>query len=337
MASKSSFSSKEWELIKDSPDWVYAALAAADGREALVTKISESRGFSKALKGYKTNSQLIKDVIADDSKPAKAIKNATLSSAEEALQQIGTILDKKSDPDDAEAFREFLMSIGQTVAEAAGEKIFGLGDDVSKHESKALEKIAKALKATDEDKKVRLEVAREAAEAMKNKQDAEAKRKADAERQKKEAEVKKEMEAARKKQEAEARRKADAERKEKEAKKKAEEKAKAERQKAEVEARRQERLKQKEQEAKAEQQKAEVEARRQERLAKQAKEAEAAKYIGEHTVVSGDSLSAIAKQYYGSMEKAKWMAIYEANKDVIGDNPNLIKPGQVFKIPKLSD
>lgn len=58
-------------------------------------------------------------------------------------------------------------------------------------------------------------------------------------------------------------------------------------------------------------------------------------YIAEHKVAAGDSMSAIAQQYYGSGTKEKWMAIYEANKDVMGDNPTLIHPGQVLKIPKL--
>ncbi len=57
--------------------------------------------------------------------------------------------------------------------------------------------------------------------------------------------------------------------------------------------------------------------------------------VAEHTVVAGDSLSAIAGSYYGSATKEKWMAIYEANKEIIGDNPSLIRPGQVLKIPEL--
>jgi nucleoid-associated protein YgaU len=30
---------------------------------------------------------------------------------------------------------------------------------------------------------------------------------------------------------------------------------------------------------------------------------------------------------------AGWQALYEANRDVIGGNPNLIKPGQVLVVP----
>lgn len=59
------------------------------------------------------------------------------------------------------------------------------------------------------------------------------------------------------------------------------------------------------------------------------------KVKAEHTVSEGETLSDLALKYYGSAAKEKWMAIYEANKAVIGDNPNLIKPDQVLKIPEL--
>lgn len=50
-----------------------------------------------------------------------------------------------------------------------------------------------------------------------------------------------------------------------------------------------------------------------------------------YTVVKGDCLWNIAKKYYGS--GALYTKIYEANKSVIGSNPNLIYPGQVLTIP----
>ena len=67
------------------------------------------------------------------------------------------------------------------------------------------------------------------------------------------------------------------------------------------------------------------------------KPAPAQEYIAEYTVVAGDSMGAIAAKYYGSAVEEKWMAIYEANKELIGDNPRLIHPGQKLRIPKLSD
>ena len=49
-----------------------------------------------------------------------------------------------------------------------------------------------------------------------------------------------------------------------------------------------------------------------------------------YTVVAGDSLSKIAKRYYG--DATKWPRIHEANRDQI-KNPDLIHPGQRLKIP----
>lgn len=46
-----------------------------------------------------------------------------------------------------------------------------------------------------------------------------------------------------------------------------------------------------------------------------------------YTVKSGDTLSGIANKY-----GTTWQNIYNNNRDIIGSNPNLIKPGQTLKI-----
>ncbi len=51
-----------------------------------------------------------------------------------------------------------------------------------------------------------------------------------------------------------------------------------------------------------------------------------------YTVQRGDSLSKIAKRYYGNA--MKYPEIFEANREVIKD-PDLIYPGQKLRIPKL--
>lgn len=50
-----------------------------------------------------------------------------------------------------------------------------------------------------------------------------------------------------------------------------------------------------------------------------------------YTVKSGDCLWNLAKKFYN--DGSKYTKIYEANKSIIGVNPNLIYPGQVLKIP----
>lgn len=49
-----------------------------------------------------------------------------------------------------------------------------------------------------------------------------------------------------------------------------------------------------------------------------------------YTVKKGDTLSHIAQHHYG--KASKWHAIFEANRDQL-DNPDLIQPGQVLKLP----
>ena len=50
-----------------------------------------------------------------------------------------------------------------------------------------------------------------------------------------------------------------------------------------------------------------------------------------YTVKSGDSLSKIAKDVYGSAND--YMKIFEANKPMLSE-PDKIYPGQVLRIPK---
>ncbi len=51
-----------------------------------------------------------------------------------------------------------------------------------------------------------------------------------------------------------------------------------------------------------------------------------------YEVKSGDSLSKIAKHFYGNA--MKYPIIFEANREVI-KNPDLIYPGQKLRIPKI--
>ena len=51
-----------------------------------------------------------------------------------------------------------------------------------------------------------------------------------------------------------------------------------------------------------------------------------------HTVVSGETLGKIAKQYYG--KASKYTAVFEANTNIL-KNPDVIHPGQELVIPNL--
>ena len=60
----------------------------------------------------------------------------------------------------------------------------------------------------------------------------------------------------------------------------------------------------------------------------------AAKPGSDYTVQLGDTLTGIALQAYGNGND--WQIIYNANVQVIGPDPNLIRPGEVLYIPTLT-
>jgi hypothetical protein len=146
MAKKLDFSKADWQLLNDGPEWVFAALAAADGNVAVTLKMKESKAFKKAIEDYRSRSELMAEVLEDTSKAAKATKTATLSDAIEAIDKINDILDSQVPSTEAAEYRRFLLSIAEEVAEATGEKALGLGEKFSDKEKAAMAKIKKALK-----------------------------------------------------------------------------------------------------------------------------------------------------------------------------------------------
>jgi ABC-type Na+ efflux pump permease subunit len=128
MAIKSDFSKQEWQLLADGPEWVFAALAAADGNVAVTLKMKESKAFKNAVADYRSRSELMAEVLEDTSKAAKETKSATLSDAEQAIEKINDILDSKASAAEAAEYRRFLVSIAEDVAGATGEGALGLGE-----------------------------------------------------------------------------------------------------------------------------------------------------------------------------------------------------------------
>lgn len=56
-----------------------------------------------------------------------------------------------------------------------------------------------------------------------------------------------------------------------------------------------------------------------------------------HVVQAGETLSHIALNYYGKATPPYYQHIYNHNRDVIGDNINIIVPGQKLVIPELPE
>ncbi len=163
MADKSSFTADEWKLILESVMVASVAVTAADP-SGLIGILKESFAAGSTLVAAKTDAgsnSLIKAVVADfetsegrglardglkneltHSKPPE-IKAKCL----DVLRQVGALVDGKA-PGEAAAFKGWLQTISQHVAEAAKEGGFlGIGGvRVSDAEKATLAEIATALK-----------------------------------------------------------------------------------------------------------------------------------------------------------------------------------------------
>lgn len=301
MANKTSFNAKEWDILKDAPYYVQAAINAAEGRMGLMEVKREGKALKTYLADYKGNNSLIKAVIADEGNTS-AGKGKSAEEVADILGDIAEAVDGKTDDAEYDDFMDFLLGAGSAIADAASEKLIKKGDNISDEEEEALDLIASALKATEEDKLGRSRAAAAARRAeLKKRQAAAAKVASD---KKKAAEAKKALE------EAQAKLKAAEEREEKR-------KAAAERQAAARE-RRRKRLAEKAAKERANAAKAAaVEA---------AAAAEAAK---KYVVQPGDSLWKIAEATLGNGKR--YMEIAKLNNI---KNPSVIFPGTELEIPE---
>jgi hypothetical protein len=162
MANKQSFTPEEWSKILESTMLAVIAVTAAEP-SGLWGLMKEGFASSSALAAAKSNSgssELIKAVVAEyetsegrssiqdalrkrfaGAKPGDAVQRSL-----DNLREVSTILDAKA-PDDASAFKAWLRSISQKVAEASSEGGFlGIGGvKVSEAEKATLSDISKAL------------------------------------------------------------------------------------------------------------------------------------------------------------------------------------------------
>jgi nucleoid-associated protein YgaU len=56
-----------------------------------------------------------------------------------------------------------------------------------------------------------------------------------------------------------------------------------------------------------------------------------------HVVQPGENLTVIAKAYYGAEHDSHWITLYNFNRELIGENPDLLQPGMELLIPDISE
>ena len=154
MATKTTFTPEEWELLMAGVMSSGVAVTAADP-SGLWGLMKESFASAKSLVDAKANpqsSELIKAIVADfensETRTRVRAKGTDVKTRSiETLKQASVLLDAKA-PEEAKSVKTWMRSIGQNVAEAAPEGgTFGFGGvQVSEAEKATLAELSSALK-----------------------------------------------------------------------------------------------------------------------------------------------------------------------------------------------
>jgi hypothetical protein len=159
MATKADFTVDEWTQIQRAPFMAGLAVVAASpsGPFGVVKELFAVGRMLGAVKTEGTSNDLIKALVGDIEAGAKdlsapaELKGKTpeqvKSYAIESLRQVAALIDKKTKPDEAEGFKQWLVSVAQKVAEAAKEGGFlGFGGtQVSEQEAATIKELSTAL------------------------------------------------------------------------------------------------------------------------------------------------------------------------------------------------
>lgn len=162
MASKSDFSTREWELLRDTPHWVVVAVASA-GASGLLGSIKEAiapagamiaaaQGDNALLRALCQREELkaAAEHIREQAKTEGPIEDIRAFFSEAALSHCRralALLKGREAGEDAEAYADFLIDLAERVANAAKEGGFlGFGGErVSDPEKAFLAELAAAL------------------------------------------------------------------------------------------------------------------------------------------------------------------------------------------------
>jgi hypothetical protein len=160
MATKSDFTTEEWDAMRRAP-FMAGLLVVAASPSGPFGVLKEMFAVGKTLADVKlhgTSSDLVKALVADleapearqQSMPAELqgkTPDQLRVAALEACRHTAAVLDKKAAPNEAQAVKQWLLSIAQKVAEAAKEGgVLGFGGTrVSEQETSALKDLTSAL------------------------------------------------------------------------------------------------------------------------------------------------------------------------------------------------
>jgi len=159
MATKADFTTEEWNQIQRAPFMVGLAVVAASpsGPFGVVKELFAVGKMLGEVKAHGSSNELIKALVADIEAGAKDLSapaelkgktpDQVRSYGIESVRQVAALVEKKAKPEEAQGFKQWLVTVAQKVAEAAKEGGFlGFGGtQVSEQEAATIKELSTAL------------------------------------------------------------------------------------------------------------------------------------------------------------------------------------------------
>lgn len=148
MTDKADFNAEEWSTLVEAPALVALRVIAADRGGTLRESLSLGRAYAEARQSK--GGDLLEAIVSSAPEIDRdGLKNPQELNArsDSVLRNALGLLESKATPEDVEAYRRFVLKVGDTVAHAHREGGFlGIGGkEVSESEQAALDEIAATL------------------------------------------------------------------------------------------------------------------------------------------------------------------------------------------------
>ena len=149
MTEKAAFNAEEWSKLVEAPALVALRVIAADRGGTIRESLSLGRAYAVARSD---SSGILKEIVssAPQVDPSELKDPAALPQrVESAVREALGLMEQKAAPDEAEAYRDFLQKVADTVARAHKEGgVLGIGGkEVSESEQAALDEITRLVRA----------------------------------------------------------------------------------------------------------------------------------------------------------------------------------------------
>jgi|SRR5436190_11214209 len=142
MTAKAAFTEEEWELLREAPPTAGMIVVTAEGGGTFRETFALAKAYAEARKQHGV-SELLDELVAAGPKSGDRFKSSDelRQRGLEKLREAAALLRRKATPEEAEAYRAFVIALAERVAEAHKEG----GQKVSERERAAIGEIEASL------------------------------------------------------------------------------------------------------------------------------------------------------------------------------------------------